>query len=133
MNTAIAGGAQNLGFAISVDVATRFVERYRSGEGEPFLGVSVVDNTPLAAERLGLGIELGALVVEVRPGSAADEAGIARYDVIAQFGGTRIDTATDLTSAVADTDPGDMVDVVLFRLDERRTVEVNIGERTIGE
>ncbi|MGH8947052.1 MAG: S1C family serine protease, partial [Acidimicrobiia bacterium] len=50
VNTAILGGqAQNLGFAIGVEIVSNFIERFKSGTGEPLLGVAVVDNSAVIA------------------------------------------------------------------------------------
>ena len=132
INTAIIGRAQNVGFAISIDTADAFIDRYRSGVGEPFVGVSMVDNSPPAADRLDLATTIGALIIEIVPGGAADQADIERFDVITHFGDTEIETADDLTQAVLATTPGDTVDVDVVRGQQTFTVTLTVGERPIG-
>ncbi len=132
VNTAIAGGAQNIGFAISVDTAARFIERYRLGVGEPFLGVQMVDNSPAAQARFDLGAESGALVIDIVPAGPADEAGLAQWDVIVRFGDLVIETSADAAAAVLDTVPGEAVEIEVVRGQERLVIEVMIGERPQG-
>jgi S1-C subfamily serine protease len=132
INTAIVDRAQNVGFAISVDTAALFVERYRLGVGEPFLGVSMVDNTPAVAEQLELAADTGALIIEVTPGSAASMAGIEQFDVITRFGDVAIETADELTAAVLESVPGDMVEIEVVAGQESMTTEITIGERPEG-
>lgn len=132
VNTAIAGNAQNIGFAISVDTAARFVERYRLGVGEPFLGVQMVDNSPAAAERFDLASETGALVIDVVSASPADRAGLAQWDVIVRIGDTDIETSDDAVAAILDTLPGEAIELEVMRGQERILIEATMGERPRG-
>lgn len=132
VNTAIAGNAQNIGFAISVETAARFVERFELGIGEPFLGVSLVDNSRAVAERLELGVDDGALVAEVSRGSPADEAGVIQWDVIVRIGDKRIEDSNQAVLAILETVPGDEVEIELVRGQERITLYVTIRERPPG-
>ena len=132
MSTAIAGNAQNIGFAISVDVAEGFIERYRLGIGEPFLGVQMIDNSQAAADRFGLATSTGALVVDVVAGSSADTAGIQQWDVIVKIDDTPIETADAAVDAILGSIPGDLVEMELVRGRDRLQIEVTIGERPTG-
>ena len=132
VNTAIAGDAQNIGFAISVDTAAKFIERYRLGIGEPFLGVQMVDNSAAAADRFDLGTDSGALIIEVVSASPASDAGLEQWDVIVRVGDTEIATSADAVSAITDANPGDRIELELVRGEERLVVEATIGERPSG-
>ena len=132
VNTAIAGDAQNIGFAISVDTAAKFIERYRLGIGEPFLGVQRVDNSAAAADRFDLGTDSGALIIEVVSASPASDAGLEQWDVIVRVGDTEIATSADAVSAITDANPGDRIELALVRGEERLVVEATIGERPSG-
>jgi S1-C subfamily serine protease len=134
VNTAVAGGpAQNVGFAISIDTASRFIERFRSGVGEPFLGVVLADNSPAVAERIGLSVDGGAIVVEVVPGGPADRAGIQEWDVITSFAGDDVADSATLGRLVFDAAPGTEVSAGMVRDGERLDVTVTIGERDVDE
>ena len=133
VNTAIAGGgAQNIGFAISVDTAANFIERYQLGVGESFIGVQMVDNSPAAADRFELGVSDGALVIEVVPGAPADEAGMEQWDVIVRIGDTDIAGSADVVRAIQETLPGDAVMFEIVRGGDTEAIEVVIGERPQG-
>lgn len=132
VNTAIAGGgAQNVGFAIPSETALAFIEQYRTGEGEAFLGVAVVSNNPFIARQIGVTVETGAVVAEVEPGSPAAAAGLAQGDVIVELDGEEIGDAADLTYAVIANEPGELLELVVVSATGERTVEVELGERPI--
>ena len=132
VNTAIIDRAQNVGFAISIDTAASFIDRYRLGVGEPFIGVSMTDNSPRAAERFDLAAETGALIIEVAPGSPADNAGIEPFDVITGFGDRTIETTDHLGQAVLDSSPGDQIIVDVVRGQQELELELMVGERPAG-
>ena len=131
INTAIASPdtSNNVGFAISSSSARPIIEALRAGE-EPqvaFLGVSTETVTAQIAEDVG--VERGAVVVEVTPGSAADDAGIDENDVIVEVAGESIDDFVDVASAIRRHQPGEQIDVVLFRDGEEQSITVTLGER----
>jgi len=129
INTAIAGGAQDIGFAIAIDSVKPTIERMLAGIGEPFLGVSMVDNSPLAKARLDLATDTGALVVEVVPGSPAEKVGIQRFDVIVAIDGTEVRTAQDVIDLLGTKAPGDQVTVRLVRGHDTLEVTATLAER----
>ncbi len=129
INTAVAGGAQNIGFAIAIDSVKPTIARFLRGVGEPFLGVSMVDNSPLARDRLGLAIDTGALIVEVVPNSPAAAAGIRQYDVIVAIDGTPVSTAQDVIDLLGTKDPGDTVALQLRRGTDTVAIDVTLTER----
>ena len=111
--------ASTVGYAIPADAALAIANRIRAGEKASdltygqvgFMGVSVQNLDSASAAQLGLSILSGALVISVQPGSPADNAGIARYDVITNLGGTSIDTSDTLGTAIKSHQPGDQVSV----------------------
>ena len=68
-----------------------------------------------------------ARIVQVRPGSPAESAGLQADDVIVRFGDTRITDFESLRSAVADTMPGERLSLLIRRDDQRLRVDVEIG------
>lgn len=71
----------------------------------------------------------GAYVLDVIKGSPADDAGIEKYDNITKFGDTEISDQMDLIDAVADSKPGDKVDVTVVRMNKEKEVSVTIGDK----
>lgn len=68
-------------------------------------------------------------VVEVAPGSPADEAGIEPGDRIVSYDGTPVESMAHLARMVRSTQPGTEVEIVLGGGGGPRTVTVTIAER----
>ena len=134
INTAVAGDAQNIGFAVAIDKALPIIDTLKTGQTpeQPFLGLSTVSLSPAIQRQLGLGISKGAVVANVTPGSGAELAGLAEGDVITKMAGHDVESADDVTAAVADHKPGDDVEITVVRGDSTRTVTARIGRRAGG-
>ncbi|HEU4618576.1 MAG TPA: DegQ family serine endoprotease, partial [Gammaproteobacteria bacterium] len=64
------------------------------------LGLAVEDLTPELAQQLGVQQTQGAVVASVQPGSAAEEAGLQRGDIIEEVNRQKIRSAEDLVGIV---------------------------------
>jgi S1-C subfamily serine protease len=107
----------------------------------PFLGVTTIEVTPSVARNLDLGVDSGALVVGVAPGSPADRAGIRSGrgapsgallpggDVIVRIAGTEVSSPQDVAGAVLDARTGESVDITIVRNGERRTLTARLVAR----
>ncbi|MCU1450146.1 MAG: trypsin-like serine protease with C-terminal domain, partial [Acidimicrobiales bacterium] len=135
MNTAVAGQAQNIGFAIAIDTVRPIADSLKTGKGVvrgvPFLGVATVTVTDDVRQRLALDATKGAVVTEVTPGTAADNAGLRVGDVITKLGGDDIATSDDLGAAVRRHQPGEKVEVTYQRGTGKRTTTVTLGSRQV--
>lgn len=131
INTAGAANAQNIGFAIAISPARAIVDQLiQTGKVvRAFLGVSMTDVTPEVAERLGLNTDRGALVVQVEPGTPAERAGIRADDVIVEAGGEQIEQVRDMLRAIRSRKPGDRLEMVILRGEDRRQVTAVLIER----
>jgi S1-C subfamily serine protease len=141
------GGGEGVGFAVPVDTVRRSLRELREDGSVDYgyLGVTSQSLYPQLAERLGLSGPAGALVVEVVPGSPADDAGIeagrrkiefqgqvdipAGGDVILGVDGRKLSLRDDLADLISARSTGDEVKLDVVRGDERRTVKVELGER----
>jgi len=134
INTAVAGDAQNIGFAVAIDKALPIIDTLKTGQTpeQPFLGLSTVSLTPFIQRQLGLGISKGAVVANVTPGSGAELAGLAEGDVITRMAGHDIESADDVSTTVADHKPGDEVEITVVRGGSTLTVTARIGRRAGG-
>jgi S1-C subfamily serine protease len=124
INTAIAGQAQNIGFAIAIGPARDEIQQLQAGRvpAHALLGVS----TQSPAQGDGPGAE----VTEVQPGSAAAAAGIKAGDIITAIDGAAIAVPDDLAAAISSHEPDDKVDVTYTRDGHQHDVTVALGTRS---
>lgn len=67
----------------------------KSGGAGGYFGMTVGEITPEVAQNLGLSEKKGVVVVRVKPGSPADEAGVRPRDVIVQVNKVKISSIKD--------------------------------------
>ncbi len=143
INTAMAQGAENVGFAYPINKAKRDIESVKS-VGRiiyPFLGIRyVLVNREIATERK-LPVEYGAYVVGNPPsrsrpaepavvkGSPADKAGLREGDIILEFNGERIEVTRTLAALIGERKVGDRVTLKVQRGGETLTLAVTLEER----
>lgn len=133
INTAIGAspevGAEGIAFATPIDVAAAVArELITNGRAtHPWLGVTGGDITPEAAAEFG--IEQGALMIEIVPGSPADRAGIRPNDVVVSFEGEDIESMDDLVVAIRQHRVGDEVDLVVVREARRVSITATLGDK----
>ncbi|MER6736595.1 S1C family serine protease [Streptomyces puniciscabiei] len=72
---------------------------------------------------------IGVAVVSVKPGGAADKAGLRTGDIITRLGDRPVTTITSLSEALAADTPGQKTSVTYQRDGARKTVEVTLGEQ----
>jgi serine protease Do len=123
------GYSIGLGFAIPMNSSTaRIINTLKSGKppvrGQ--LGVYIRSLDPALMKESG--VDKGAYVNQVMPGSPAEKAGIKDEDVIVQYGERKISDEEELVQAVEQTKPGSVVPVTVVRNGKRVTVEVKIGQ-----
>jgi S1-C subfamily serine protease len=118
VNTAVASGGQNIGFAIPINLIRDSIKNFNeTGQfNRPFLGVSYV----MIGKRAALLNDLpeGALVREVIEGSAADNAGVAVDDIIIRIDNRRLTGENSLANIISKKKVGDQVVLSIFRGEE---------------
>jgi S1-C subfamily serine protease len=126
------GGNVGIGFAVPIDTAREVVEQLLvdGSVSHAYLGISGATVDASVADQLGLEVEAGALVEEVVPGSPAADAGLRRRDLVTEVDGARIGSMDEVISAVNGADPGDRLELTVERDGSKRTVTVELGERT---
>ena len=135
VNTAIAGNAEGIGFAISIDHARPVIESLVQGvvPSRPLLGVNIADASAITdegRESLGLSEDIteGVVIVGIVPGEAADRAGLQAGETILQFGGVDIEDAGQLVDVVRAADASESVRILILSADGvERTVTVKLG------
>ncbi len=139
INMAIAtstGLWSGLGFAIpsktAKDVTDQLIEKGRVARG--YLGIEMDRLTNALARQFGYTGKSGIVVREVHPDSAADKAGLQRYDIIAKVNGVEIKDIYDMHRQIGARGPGETVELEVWR-DEggneavRKVIKVELGER----
>jgi serine protease Do len=130
INTAIRPAANAIGFTVPINMAKKILpELERDGHvTRGWLGVVIQDVPPEPGARAGRLRPRGALVARVQPGGPAQRASIAPGDVILEFDGHALEDRRHLSRVVGDTTVGRLVDVIVVRQGERKTVRAKIGE-----
>jgi len=134
VNTAIlspSGGSVGVGFALPSSVAEPVVADLRE-DGQVsrgWLGVTVQPLTEELAKGLELDAEHGALVGGVADGAPAQKSGVQPGDVILELNGEKVEDSNDLARRVARFDPGEGVELTIWREGETIARTVELGER----
>lgn len=137
INTAIAGNAQNIGFAIPVNDVKGLVEQvFKSGKfSRPYLGVRYLPLTADLAAAYELKTHEGAFIVpssdpsspSVIPGSPAEQAGLKERDIIKTVNNRKVDQSHSLTGLLAKFKPGDRIRLQVLRGDKTLDVSITVG------
>ena len=127
--------ANNLGFAIPVDVVREVVEQILD-HGRVIRSTIGVECQPLAELASVYGVEGGVLISGVVAGSPADRAGLQAGDLIVSYAGAPVTALTEeefprACKAMADVPVGAPVEVVVLR--EREAKSFTIRTREMGE
>jgi len=100
--------------------------------GEVWLGVALEEVTAEKAKELKLAGEYGVIVRDVDEGSPAAKAGVAKGDVIVEFAGEKVRSATQLRRLVRETPPGRTVTLLVNRAGQTKTLSAQPEAREGG-
>lgn len=135
INTAVAGNAQNIGFAIPINQAKSAIDSYKKTGKiiKPALGVRYRIINSEIAKSLNLTVDFGAMIIApkgtdavVKDGSA-DKAGLKSGDIILSLNGDRVDETHSLSGIIAKYLPNDEVEIKYLRDKKESTVKVKLG------
>jgi S1-C subfamily serine protease len=130
INSAGAGAAENIGFAIAIDAAKPTIESAAENPSQPvaYLGVVTQDVTEGLSFQFALPVTQGAYVVDLAPRGPAESAGVEVGEVIVEFDGKEVPDSDTLGELIRAHDPGDRVELVVVAVDgDRRTASVTLG------
>ncbi len=124
-----AGGNVGIGFAVPTamarEVMDQLVEFGEVRRGQ--LGIHIQDVTPSIAKALSLDSATGALVSQVIPGSAAEEAGLQAGDVILAIDGRPVEGSTGLRNMIGLMRLGTDMEITYIRDGETRQTRARTG------
>ena len=130
INTAIIQGTQGIGFAINIDdakvVVAQLIEQGFVQRG--YLGIGPTNVNPGLADRFGLPVNEGIMVVRVLPSTPAARAGLREEDVIVQLGEQPIDNTGELSKFLIAHLPGETVALIYFRGQTKVSTQITLGE-----
>lgn len=124
------GGNIGIGFSIPSNMAKSVMDQLlKDGKvhrGQ--LGVVIQTINENTAKAFGLKESSGVVVSSVKPGSAADKAGVKRGDVIVSMNGEKIEDGNTLRNKIAGTAPGTDVTLSILRDGKEQEVKVKLDE-----
>jgi S1-C subfamily serine protease len=144
------GNDSGVGFAIPIDAAKRSVAQLieKGHVTYAYVGIQTDDMTPSLARALHYKVDHGALVVEVKPGSPGDRAGlrggnsevnilgiqdlVTGGDVIVAIDGTPVRRADDVVRIVSsELKPKDVAVFTVVRDGQTKKLAVTLAERQL--
>lgn len=137
INTAVAGNAENIGFAIPINDVKPSVDSVKKHGRlvKPYLGVRYVSITKDLARELGLENEHGALILPARagspsviPNSPADKAGLKENDIILSISGQRLDERNSLATVIGRHNVGEEITLSVLRGGKQMELKAKLEE-----
>jgi S1-C subfamily serine protease len=130
INVAIAGDAQNIGFAIAITPALPVIEQLitQGKVSRGYMGIEYQALTAAIVSRYNLQVKEGAYLNRVVAGSPADKAGLKAGDVITIMDGRKIVKTEDLRLAIQARKPGETVELTYNRAGTEYKTRVTLGE-----
>lgn len=138
INTAIlsrTGSYTGYGFAVPVDIAVKVAnDLIQYGEVQKAIpGIEAVEITPELAEEMKLNTLDGVIVTHVVKGGAADQAGIAKNDVITKLGDQEIAGMGSFEEALSYYYPGQKLAVNFERNGSKKAIQLTLQNLEGGE
>lgn len=134
VNTAIASGAENIGFAIPVERVKKMIHEVQTkGKVEvPFLGIYYLLVNEEIQKKFNLPVNYGAFVYRegksaVIPGSPAERAGIKDGDIILEMDNEKITLQNSLSQIILRKSVGQRVNLKIYRGNQIINISVILG------
>lgn len=123
MSTAVAEGAQNIGFAIPSEDLKMALESYEEHGSiqRALLGVRYIPITPEVQQQYNIAYDYGVFIARttndpaIVPGSAADEAGLQENDIILAINDEKLVSGESLAGIIRRMQPGEEVQLSIAR------------------
>jgi len=134
INSAIisrSGGNVGIGFAVPTEIASSIMSQLLDyGEiRRGLLGVRIQTIDAEMAEALNTNVDSGALITNIEPGSAAEDAGLEVGDIIVAVNEKEVDDAAGLRNTIGLLRSGDNVEIEYVRDSEKRMTTAELGQQ----
>ena len=130
VNVAVAAGAENIGFAIPIDVVKTAIDNFKQTgnfASKPFLGIEYSMITEEAA--ILNSVPQGAYVANVITGSPAEKAGIVAGDIVTKLDGEELKNAEGgLAEVISKKKAGQSVEIEIWRDGETLKISAILSE-----
>lgn len=129
---------EGIGFAIPIDEAKPIIKQLETNGNisRPFIGISAIALSTVPERQIQQTLQLspdvtdGVVIAEVQTNSAADIAGLDRYDVITEINGTAITSMMDLKEFLySETAIGDDISITYYREGEQQSTTLTLTEQ----
>ena len=141
INTAVAQGAENIGFALPMNSVKKSISDVREfGKiSYAFLGARYLTITPEVKEEKKLSADYGVLLTKGENGeqavvkdSPAAKAGLRDGDIILEFDGVRLNKDNSLSKLIGQKRVGDKVKLKVLKDNKETVIEVELTERPVN-
>lgn len=138
VNTAVVMGAQNIGFAIPINLAKDMITEVKKfGKiKRPYLGLRYFILNEAIAKQNNLPVSNGAIVVRERLGepavaqfSPADKAGLREFDIITECDGEKITEQNTLGDVLQRHEIHDEIIFTLIRANKEMKINIKLEEK----
>ena len=139
VNVAMAQGAQNVGFALPINIIKKDLDSVKSSGkiSQPYIGVRYLPIDEQIQKANNLSFDYGVLIARgqqitdfaVVPGSPADKAGIVENDIILEINGVKIDAGHPFVSLLSQYSVGDTLTLKVWHKGETKDIQVTLEER----
>jgi len=138
INTAMARGAENVGFALPVNIVKKDIADVKefSEIRYAYLGVRYLTINKSIQEERGLSVDYGALITggpdgedAIIQGSPAESAGLMDGDIILEFNGVKINKDNSLAKMISKSKVGATAGLKVLRGGEEIGIEVELAKR----
>lgn len=128
---------EGMGFSIPSNEVVKIINQLiaHGKVSRPALGVSMIDLSQVVSSqrqsvlKLPTSVRKGVVVMGVENGSAADSAGIKKYDVVVKLNDTTINSTSELKTALYKHKVGDTVQLKYYRDGHLKTTSVKLTQQ----
>ena len=131
LNIAVRKQAQNIGFAIPVDLVADVSDKLiKNGKVcRPYVGIVMQEITPQLKESMAIDESAsGVLISVIREDSPASRAGLKQGDILERINGKEIKSTADVQKIVRKHKPGDKLSFLILRNNGLTAVDLEVGE-----